>query len=215
MPHDPPPVFRDVDRDRSEPDADLWQGVERPRASDRPAYELRPATAARPTLEIHRSPRRRRSGSGRPHGSGIVLRLSAGMDVAEEERMIERLVSKVTGQIHAERRGGDVELARRAARLADRYLDGVRPTEVRWSSRMQHTAGSCSVGSGTIRISRQLATMPDYVLDHVLVHELAHLIEPNHSPAFRRLEARFPQAERAAGYLDGFIAGRLAAGTAS
>jgi hypothetical protein len=33
------------------------------------------------------------------------------------------------------------------------------------------------------------------------VHELAHLVEANHSPAFNALVARYPLAERARGFL--------------
>ncbi len=178
----------------------------------RPAYEIRPAQADVPALEIHRSPRRRRSASARAQGTGVVLRLPAGIEVAEEELLIERLVAKVTGRTRAERMGGDAALAARAEVLADHYLDGVRPTEVRWSGRMEQRVGSCSSGSGRIRISRHLASMPRYVLDHVLVHELAHLLVPDHSPAFHELVARHPDTERAKGFLEGFTAGQLAAG---
>lgn len=178
----------------------------------RPPVEIRPARADRPALEIHRSPRRRRSGSARPQGTAVVVRLPAGMDPTEEELMIERLVGKVVGRTRAEQRGGDAALAGRAQRLADRYVDGVRAAEVAWSSRMDVLWGSCSLGSGRIRISRRLAAMPDYVLDHVLVHELAHLLVPDHSSAFHALVARYPRSERATGYLEGHRAGQLAAG---
>jgi predicted metal-dependent hydrolase len=43
--------------------------------------------------------------------------------------------------------------------------------------------------------------MPPWVLDGVLVHELAHLVEPDHGPRFRRLVGRYHLSERAAGYL--------------
>ena len=54
---------------------------------------------------------------------------------------------------------------------------------------------------GEIRLSRRLADYPSWVLDYVLVHELAHLVHADHSPAFRALVDRYPRAERARGFL--------------
>ena len=42
---------------------------------------------------------------------------------------------------------------------------------------------------------------PGWVVDAVVVHELAHLVEANHSPAFHALADRFPRQERATGFL--------------
>ena len=109
----------------------------------------------------------------------------------------------MSGRQRADRVGGDEALADRARQLADRYLDGVRPTSVAWSGRMRRRWGSCTPSEGTIRISRSLASFPDWVLDYVLVHELAHLVEPGHGPAFHALVDRFPQAARARGFLEG------------
>ena len=39
------------------------------------------------------------------------------------------------------------------------------------------------------------------MLDAVSVHELAHLVECNHSPAFHALANRYPKHERAYGFL--------------
>jgi len=49
--------------------------------------------------------------------------------------------------------------------------------------------------------------MPGWVIDYVLVHELAHLLEAGHGPKFQALVDRYPQAERARGYLMGVVAG--------
>lgn len=170
--------------------------------------EYRPARDGMPPVEVIRSPRRRRTAAASLRDGVVVVRVPADAAPEEVERMVARLVGRVTGRAQAEQVGGDDALARRAARLAERYLDGVRPTSVQWSSRMQRQWGSCTPSKGTIRISDRLASMPTYVLDAVLVHELAHLIEPNHSPAFHALIDRYPDTPRARGFLEGYEAGR-------
>ncbi|MET1062604.1 MAG: M48 family metallopeptidase, partial [Aeromicrobium sp.] len=63
--------------------------------------------------------------------------------------------------------------------------------------------GSCSSGDRSIRLSHRLRGMPPYVVDYVLVHELAHLIEANHSRRFWALVDAFPHATQAKGFLEG------------
>ena len=64
--------------------------------------------------------------------------------------------------------------------------------------------GSCTLEDGTIRISSRLRDAPPWVEDYVVVHELAHLIEPSHNRRFKELVRRYPLAERAIGYLMAF-----------
>jgi predicted metal-dependent hydrolase len=71
----------------------------------------------------------------------------------------------------------------------------------------QRRWGSCTSRTGEIRISERLRFVPGWVLDAVLVHELAHLIEPTHSPRFRRLAARFPRTAEADTFLAGYTLG--------
>ena len=47
----------------------------------------------------------------------------------------------------------------------------------------------------------RMVDFPDWVIDYVLVHELAHLAESGHGREFKALLARYPWSERAEGYL--------------
>jgi hypothetical protein len=91
--------------------------------------------------------------------------------------------------------------------LSDRYLGGVRPTTVRWVTNQSARWGSCSPHSGEIRISHRLREVPEWVLDAVLVHELAHLVHANHSPAFHALANHFPRHADASLFLAGYSLG--------
>lgn len=174
------------------------------------SIERRPADADLPEIEIVRSTRRRRSATAFTRDGRIVVQLPAGLPSSEEERLIGGLVGRVSGRARAAACADETELMARAHALADRYLDGVRPTAVRWSSRMQRRYGSCTADTGEIRISDRVARYPVYVQDYVLVHELAHLVVPDHSAAFRALVDRYPDAPRARGFLEGLeFAGAL------
>ena len=48
--------------------------------------------------------------------------------------------------------------------------------------------------------------MPGWVVDYVLLHELAHLLEPSHNARFWTLLSAYPKLERARGYLEGVAA---------
>jgi predicted metal-dependent hydrolase len=70
-------------------------------------------------------------------------------------------------------------VVREAERLGLSYARiAVRDQRTRW--------GSCST-RGTLSFNWRLALAPPEVLDYVVLHELLHLREPNHSPAFWRL----------------------------
>ena len=50
-------------------------------------------------------------------------------------------------------------------------------------------------------VNESLVDVPPWVLDSVIIHELAHLIVPQHGPEFDRIVQRYPLHERATGYL--------------
>jgi predicted metal-dependent hydrolase len=98
-------------------------------------------------------------------------------------------------------RPSDQRLLQRAQALNIRHFGG----RLRWTSigfaEMQQLWGSCTFTDGAIRIAKRAAALPDWVLDYLLMHEMAHLEHSDHGPAFHELESRYPLAERAKGYL--------------
>jgi hypothetical protein len=161
----------------------------------------------RPEVEVRVSTRRRKSAGAFWSEGRVVVILPANMAKSARPEMIEYLVQRVLNH-RPHLSTSDDELIRRATELADRYVDGVRPHSIRWVTNQHRQWGSCSCGSGEIRISDRLRVVPGWVLDAVLVHELAHLVEPNHSPRFRALAERYPRTHDADLFLEGFSLGR-------
>ncbi len=158
--------------------------------------ENTPVSRRLPPVRVVRSARRSKTVSARISDGVLVVRVPAWTTKDEEQA----LVSKVLARYEEKWRCGHLPLEPRARRLAARF-DLPEPRSIRWSSRQRLRWGSCSVGSGDIRISSRLADAPPWVLDHVIVHELAHLVVADHSPEFHALVNRNPYAERAEGYL--------------
>lgn len=156
-----------------------------------------------PEIEIRRSTRRRRSVAAHREADTTV--------VVVPERMSAREITKHALALHqrlltraSRRRPSDEQLFVRAKQLQRKYLsEGPLPESVSWSTQQRQRWGSCTPLDGAIRLSSRMQDMPQYVIDYVLVHELAHLSHSNHGPEFNALVARFPDAERACAYLDG------------
>ena len=95
----------------------------------------------------------------------------------------------------------DERLVERAKKLNERHFGGM----LRWTSigfaDMERLWGSCTFTDGAIRIARRATSLPEWVVDYLLVHELAHLVHSDHGAEFHELENRYPLAERAKGYL--------------
>ena len=104
---------------------------------------------------------------------------------------IEHLARRLTDWLKREARR---ELAARAQTMAASIEEkagriSVRDTRSRW--------GSCSA-KGNLSFSWRLILAPEFVLNYVVAHEVAHLIERNHGPKFWKLVARLDDQADAA-----------------
>lgn len=127
---------------------------------------------------------------------------------AEEREWVSVMTQRLADK-ERRRRPSDSALLTRASELSEAYLGGLaRPSSVRWASNQSTRWGSCTPADGSIRVSDRVKGAPPWVLDYVLLHELAHLLEAGHGPRFWKLLEAYPRTERARGYLEGLAAAR-------
>lgn len=152
-------------------------------------------------IRVIRSPRRKKTASARLVKGVLEVRVPSHIGDEEFRRLLETLLRRVRRRA-ARVKPSDEDLEKRARALNRRYFDGqLRWASIRWVTNQEKRFGSCTPDLGTIRISHRLAKAPKWVLDYVIMHELAHLVEPNHGPRFWELVYRYPLTERARGYL--------------
>ena len=148
------------------------------------------------TVEVVRSARRRKTVQARLVDGVLRVHIPAGMSVEEEYRWVSEMVGRIERRTDAER----IDLVARAKTLARQY--GLEmPASIRWVDNQEYRWGSCTPSDRTVRISSRLGREPGWVVDYVIIHELAHLSVHGHGPRFWRLVERYPLAERARGFL--------------
>ncbi len=153
-----------------------------------------------PPIRIVASKKRRRTVAARLRSGVLELLVPAWMSRVEREHWAEVMRGRLERRMQRCRPSDD-RLLQRARSLNRRHFGG----RLRWTSiafaEMQHLWGSCTFTDGAIRIAKRAAPLPDWVLDYLLVHEMAHLEHSDHGPAFHEMEERYPLTERARGYL--------------
>ena len=148
---------------------------------------------------VKRSSRRKKTIQARIVGGAIEVLAPASISNKALEDHILRLRAKL--ELRNSTRS-DEDLNERARYLNKKYFNCELEWEsIKYSTRQERRRGSCTTQNRTIRISQRLAKVPQWVEDYVIVHELAHLVEPNHGKHFKSLVRRYPLAERAIGFL--------------
>lgn len=147
-------------------------------------------------VRVVRSAKRRKTIQARMANGALEVLVPAWMSARQEAEAVDTMVERFSRK----QKAAVIDLERRAATLAQRH--GLRtPRSIRWVDNQQWRWGSCTPVDGTIRISSRMAEFPTWVLDAVIVHELAHLDVFGHGPDFYALADRYPLAERAKGFL--------------
>jgi predicted metal-dependent hydrolase len=147
-------------------------------------------------VEVVRSAKRRKTISARQVGDVLRVSIPATMTKADEAKWVDEMVKRMSRKATA----ASVDLTQRAAALAARYRLPV-PDSIRWVDNQESRWGSCTPVDRAIRISTRVAAFPPWVVDYVVLHELAHLVEAGHGPRFWAIVERYPRCERARGFL--------------
>ena len=152
-------------------------------------------------VKIMRSAKRKKTVSAELKNGELVVRAPARMSDRELAPIIEKLQKRLRKKTNRIPKTDD-DLEAMAQQLNQTYFSGrLKWQSIRYVTNQNRRFGSCTPSLGTIRLSDRLASMPDWVLKYVIVHELAHLEEANHGPNFWALVNRYPLTERARGYL--------------
>ena len=178
----------------------------RPTTSSETTVLIEPPRFDRPEVEIRASARRKKTGTAHWSGSRIVVQIPARLRGRERVAFVDDLVVRLLTQ-RPQSSAGDATLEERAVVLAEMYNDGVLPSSVRWVNNQQARWASCSPASREIRVSSRLRQCPEWVIDAVLVHELAHLQEADHSTQFYAIADRHPRQVDSALFLEGYALG--------
>lgn len=166
------------------------------------------------TFTIQRDGRLRKSARWvREAQDRILLRVPPHLPLRQINRLIGDVIEQVGRQQERAASRTDADLQARADLINRRHFGGaIRWTSIRWVANMQRRLGSCTNGGptdGAIRISERLRDWPDWILDYIIAHELAHRVHPNHSAEFWGfLQDAYPLTERARGFIEGYAYGQ-------
>lgn len=153
-------------------------------------------------VKILRSRKRRRSVSARLVKDILVVRAPENMPEIRLQEVIAELKARIERKHLKEELNKSENLAFRAEEFNKRYFENkLKVNSIEYVTGQKSRFGCCNFRTGSIRISQRISSMPRWVRDYVIIHELAHLAVPDHSKAFWEIVNRYKLAERAKGYL--------------
>ena len=137
---------------------------------------------------------------------GSTLRISAPLALTskELENAAFDLARRLLRRAHAQQANAEEDALAFAHSVARRFPEPPSVERVMFVTNQRSRWGSYSQRTRTIRLNAALRSMPRWVLESVVAHELAHAIHPDHSPAFwELLRSMCPDTDRAQAFLSG------------
>lgn len=156
------------------------------------------------TVEIRKSAKRTKSAGWTVKEGVLTITVPAKWTKTQINDVTKLCIPKAqAAQKKANEKTSDENLAQCANRLREEILQGIPDGPITWSQRpLKSRWGSCAA-DGSITISAGLATAPQYVLDAVIAHELAHRLVAGHGGEFWKLVKKYPRYEEADAFLKG------------
>ena len=156
-------------------------------------------------IEIIRSAKRSKTVSGKFKHGKLRIHVPALLSKEQERHYVATIVERVEHRETQQMLNEGDPLGKRAAELNAAYFAGkLDIASVTYVTNQNSRFGSCSVRRKTIRLSHHLTKAPEWVRDYVLMHEMAHLIEPGHNRRFWEIVNRYPRTQEAQRYLRKF-----------
>ncbi|MCU0650877.1 MAG: DUF45 domain-containing protein [Candidatus Omnitrophica bacterium] len=153
-------------------------------------------------VKVVRTRRRRRSASARLIKNTLVVRVPHRISDEDLQAIVREFWGKIEKKLLKKKLNSGQDLARRAKELNREYFSGkLRLCSIEYVTDQNSKFGCCDYSRNKIRIAHHVAAMPAWVRDYVLVHELCHLVHPDHGADFWKLVSRYKLTERAKGYL--------------
>ncbi len=153
-------------------------------------------------VEVKRSKKRKKTISARLDGDTMYI--YAPVDIQEKElhKIINNFKKRFSRRNLKRELNKEQNLRDMFNKLNKKYFDEqIKVKSIEYVTNQKSKYGCCNYKKKTIRISHYLSQMPDWVRDYIIIHEMAHILEPNHSKAFWDIVYRYKLAERARGFL--------------
>ena len=154
-------------------------------------------------VKINFSRKRVRTIGARMVGDTMHINAPVGMPQEKLQKVIDKFKIRFEKQkLRQELNKTPETLQEIAQRLNNQYFSGkLEIKSIEYSVNQDRIFGICNHRTKNIKISYRLKEMPDWVRNYVIIHELAHLVEPNHGENFWNIVNRYSLSERARGYL--------------